>query len=72
MRIRRLLLLTAALVLPLGLTASAGPEDLLGEYVDAGGTPCEPDPKRSLEEQSLRRNPNMPLIWSDPPKLYRP
>src|SRR3954447_20428480 len=37
MRTPRVLLLTAALVLPLGLTASAGPEDLLGEYVAMHG-----------------------------------
>jgi prepilin-type processing-associated H-X9-DG protein/prepilin-type N-terminal cleavage/methylation domain-containing protein len=42
------------------------------EYVDASGTPAKlRNVNLSPEAQGLRRNPNMPLIWSDPPKLYR-
>jgi len=42
------------------------------EYVDASGTPVAADGEKSIEEQGLHRNPNMPLKWSDPPRLYRP
>jgi prepilin-type processing-associated H-X9-DG protein len=42
------------------------------EYVDAGGNPVDPpDYKLSAEAQGLRRNPEMPLIWSDLGRLYR-
>jgi prepilin-type processing-associated H-X9-DG protein/prepilin-type N-terminal cleavage/methylation domain-containing protein len=42
------------------------------EYVDAMGKPVEPpDHKKSAAAQSLTRNPNMPLIWSDLGHLYR-
>lgn len=42
------------------------------EYVDAGGTPVDPsDKKKGMAEQGLRRNPNMPLVWSDLGRLAR-
>jgi prepilin-type processing-associated H-X9-DG protein len=42
------------------------------EYVNAAGTPVDlPDNRKGYQEQGLKRNPNMPLIWSDPPLLYR-
>jgi len=42
------------------------------EYTNAGGTPVDvTDPTKSPAQQGLKRNPNMPLFWSDPPKLYR-
>jgi prepilin-type processing-associated H-X9-DG protein len=42
------------------------------EYVDAMAKPVEPpDHKKSAAAQSLTRNPNMPLIWSDLGHLYR-
>jgi prepilin-type N-terminal cleavage/methylation domain-containing protein/prepilin-type processing-associated H-X9-DG protein len=41
------------------------------EYVNAGGTPVDAVRDKSIQDQGLRRNPNMPLIWSDPPRLYR-
>ena len=42
------------------------------EFVNASGVPTRPDPDQALSAQGLTRNPNMPLVWSDPPKLYRP
>jgi prepilin-type processing-associated H-X9-DG protein len=42
------------------------------EYLDANGTPVEAKSDQSIEEQGLHRNPNMPLKWSDPPRLHRP
>jgi len=68
----------AAVQLPTIAKNLRDPEDFVSvkswesEYVDAKGQPATPDPQRSLEAQGLRRNPRMPLIWSDPPKLYRP
>ncbi len=42
------------------------------EYINASGAPAKlNDPLKSAEAQGLRRNPNMPLVWSYPPKLYR-
>jgi prepilin-type processing-associated H-X9-DG protein len=42
------------------------------EYVNAAGTPSDVgDPTKTPAAQGLSRNPNMPLIWSDPPRLYR-
>ncbi len=42
------------------------------EYLDAMGQVVEPpDHKKSAAAQSLTRNPNMPLIWSDLGRLYR-
>jgi prepilin-type processing-associated H-X9-DG protein/prepilin-type N-terminal cleavage/methylation domain-containing protein len=42
------------------------------EYINAAGTPVDlPDNRLSPEAQGLKRNPNMPLIWSDPPLLHR-
>ena len=42
------------------------------EYVDAAGTPVEAKFDQPIEAQGLHRNVNMPLIWSDPPRLHRP
>ena len=42
------------------------------EYLDATGTPVKAANDQTIEAQGLRRNPNMPLKWSEPPKLYRP
>jgi len=43
------------------------------EFVNASGQPVDvPDYKKSAESQGLTRNPDMPLIWSDPGHLYRP
>jgi prepilin-type processing-associated H-X9-DG protein/prepilin-type N-terminal cleavage/methylation domain-containing protein len=43
------------------------------EFADASGRPVNlPSNRKSAEEQGLMRNPDMPLIWSDPPRLYRP
>jgi prepilin-type N-terminal cleavage/methylation domain-containing protein/prepilin-type processing-associated H-X9-DG protein len=42
------------------------------EFVNSSGVPTRPDPDQPLSAQGLTRNPNMPLVWSDPPKLYRP
>ena len=41
------------------------------EFVNNGGTPSDlPNPAKTPEAQGLHRNPDMPLIWSDAPKLY--
>jgi prepilin-type processing-associated H-X9-DG protein/prepilin-type N-terminal cleavage/methylation domain-containing protein len=54
------------------------PEDFVGvrtwesEYVNAAGTPVDCQPNQTIEAQGLNRNPNMPLVWSDPPRLHRP
>jgi prepilin-type processing-associated H-X9-DG protein len=43
------------------------------EYVGSGGQPWyNVTYWKTPAQQSLSRNPDMPLIWSDPPKLYRP
>jgi prepilin-type processing-associated H-X9-DG protein len=43
------------------------------EYVNTAGTPSDLTINtQSPEQQGLKRNPLMPLIWSDPPRLYRP
>jgi prepilin-type processing-associated H-X9-DG protein/prepilin-type N-terminal cleavage/methylation domain-containing protein len=42
-----------------------------GEYVNSSGTVTKVDPSKAPEDQGLTRNPNMPLIWSQPPLLYR-
>jgi len=43
------------------------------EYVNSSGKPVDPpDYKRSAESQWLTRNPNMPLVWSEVGRLYRP
>src|SRR4051794_21494066 len=39
------------------------------EFVNSSGVPTTPDPDQPLAAQGLTRNPHMPLIWSDPPKL---
>ena len=42
------------------------------EWVDASGTPVDmPDQNKDPGELGLSRNPDMPLIWSDPPRLMR-
>ena len=42
------------------------------EFVNAAGAPANvTDRTRSAEAQGLRRNPDMPLIWSEPGRLYR-
>jgi general secretion pathway protein G len=43
------------------------------EFVNSSGTPVDvPNYKKSADSQGLTRNPDMPLIWSDPGRLYRP
>jgi prepilin-type processing-associated H-X9-DG protein/prepilin-type N-terminal cleavage/methylation domain-containing protein len=43
------------------------------EFVDAAGLPANlTRPSQTAEAQGLRRNPKMPLIWSQPGRLYRP
>jgi prepilin-type processing-associated H-X9-DG protein/prepilin-type N-terminal cleavage/methylation domain-containing protein len=43
------------------------------EWVNSSGQPVDvPDYRKSAASQGLTRNPNMPLIWSDPGRLYRP
>ena len=43
------------------------------EYLNSAGQPADlPNPRQSATAQGFKRNPNMPLIWSDPPRLYRP
>jgi prepilin-type processing-associated H-X9-DG protein len=43
-----------------------------GEWVDAGGTVVDyPDVNKAPDAVGLKRNPNMPLHWSDPPTLLR-
>jgi len=66
---------------PLVLTTVTTPASFLvpsweSEWANAGGTPVDIDTAAKQEFQTpaslgLHRNPNMPLIWSDPPKLYR-
>ena len=46
------------------------------EWVDASGQPADIDTGAKWEfddpaSHGLHRNPDMPLVWSDPPKLYR-
>jgi prepilin-type processing-associated H-X9-DG protein len=42
------------------------------EFLNSAGQPADlPDYKKTAEEQGYRRNPDMPLIWSRPGKLYR-
>lgn len=42
------------------------------EYVNAANVPTNPPNRfQTMEQQNLRRNPNMPLIWSELGKLYR-
>lgn len=54
------------------------PDDYIGaatwesEFLDASGTPVEAKFDQTIEAQGLHRNPNMPLRWSDPPRLHRP
>jgi prepilin-type processing-associated H-X9-DG protein/prepilin-type N-terminal cleavage/methylation domain-containing protein len=45
------------------------------EFVTAAGVPvygAAIDGTRTMESQNFRRNPEMPLIWSIPGRLYRP
>jgi len=43
------------------------------EYVDSGGVPKDVVPHYATAESvGLKRNPKMPLIWSNPGKLYGP
>ncbi|HEV2293167.1 MAG TPA: prepilin-type N-terminal cleavage/methylation domain-containing protein [Tepidisphaeraceae bacterium] len=43
------------------------------EFVDGSGNPVDlPSYQVTAEEAGLGRNPDMPLIWSVPGKLYRP
>jgi hypothetical protein len=43
-----------------------------GEWVNAGGTDVDyPDVNKSPDQVGLKRNPNMPLYFSDPPTLLR-
>jgi prepilin-type processing-associated H-X9-DG protein/prepilin-type N-terminal cleavage/methylation domain-containing protein len=42
------------------------------EYVRAGAPWYNIDRTKTPEAQGLSRNPDMPFIWSMPPKLYRP
>lgn len=42
------------------------------EFMDASGKPVDlPSPFSTAESQGLTRNPDMPLIWSEPGRLYR-
>jgi prepilin-type processing-associated H-X9-DG protein/prepilin-type N-terminal cleavage/methylation domain-containing protein len=41
------------------------------EFVNSAGKPVDALGGLSIEQQGLRRNPNMPLRWSNPPRLYR-
>lgn len=42
------------------------------EYVDSSGKPVNPpNTKKDMGSQGLRRNPNMPLQWSELGRLYR-
>lgn len=42
------------------------------EYVNSGGTPVDlSNPSTSLAKQGLKRNPSMPLVWSEPGVLFR-
>jgi prepilin-type processing-associated H-X9-DG protein/prepilin-type N-terminal cleavage/methylation domain-containing protein len=46
-----------------------------GEFLDGSGKPvygAALDGAKSMEAQKLRRNPAMPLVWSEPGRLYRP
>jgi prepilin-type processing-associated H-X9-DG protein len=41
------------------------------EYLNAGGTQSGvPQPTKSMQINNLHRNPNMPLYWSEPGRLY--
>jgi prepilin-type processing-associated H-X9-DG protein/prepilin-type N-terminal cleavage/methylation domain-containing protein len=40
------------------------------EFVNAAGQPVNPDGRKSIESQNLRRNGRSPLIWGVPGKLY--
>ena len=43
-----------------------------GEWVDASGKVVDyPDVNKSPDQVGLKRNPNMPLYWSNPPLLLR-
>ena len=58
------------------VTTSAKVKSWESEYINAGGTPVDIDTSAKQQFQTpeslgLSRNPNMPLIWSAPPKLYR-
>ena len=42
------------------------------EYVNSAGIPVNPpDRFKTMQQQNLRRNPDMPLIWSELGRLYR-
>jgi prepilin-type processing-associated H-X9-DG protein/prepilin-type N-terminal cleavage/methylation domain-containing protein len=42
------------------------------EYIDSHGNQVDwTDHTKLPEQEGLRRNPNMPLLWSQPPELYR-
>ena len=66
---------------PLVLTTVTTPASFLvpsweSEFLDAGGNPTDlntqnKDEFKSIEDLGFKRNPNMPLIWSQPGKLYR-
>ena len=43
------------------------------EFVDSSGNPTDlPSNQMTIEQAGVGRNPDMPLIWSIPGKLYRP
>jgi prepilin-type processing-associated H-X9-DG protein len=63
------------LVMPT-VTSAAIVKTWPGEWLNAGGMPTDIDTasKQEFDDPSvhgLHRNPDMPLIWSDLPKLYR-
>jgi prepilin-type processing-associated H-X9-DG protein/prepilin-type N-terminal cleavage/methylation domain-containing protein len=41
------------------------------EWVDGSGNPVDPYKSAGTDVTGLSRNPRMPLIWSDPPRLYK-
>ena len=58
------------------VTTSAKVKSWESEWVNASGQPVDIDTGAKQQYQTpeslgLSRNPNMPLIWSAPPKLYR-
>jgi len=59
------------LVLPT-VTTSAIVDSWESEFIDGSGNPVDHPKQQSLSQSGLGRNPNMPMIWSIPGKLYRP
>ncbi len=58
------------------VTTSVKVQSWPSEWVDAGGNPADVNTTAKWEfddpaSHGLHRNPDMPLFWSDPPRLYR-